>query len=65
MLNATPEKDKLCLLGEFGNIENEFHFQLCCPGYDGIKDVLSRQTFSTGDDLFWLDGYENLICFAL
>ncbi len=41
--NATTEEDRVCLLCDLGEIENEIHFLCHCPIYNGIMSVLFRK----------------------
>ncbi len=62
--NDTPEEDRLCLLSDVGEIENEVHFLFCCPVYDDLREILFTKMSSIYADFFWLDEYEKLeLCF--
>ena len=62
--NATPEEERLCLLCELGEIENEVHFLFYCPTYEDLRDVLFTKMSSVYADFFWLDEYAKLeLCF--
>ena len=62
---GTPEEDRLCLLCDLEEIENEVHFLFYCPVYDELRHRLFVKMSSICVNFFWLDDYERLeLCFS-
>ena len=62
---GTPEEDRLCLLCDLEEIENEVHFLFYCPLYDELRHRLFVKMSSICVNFFWLDDYERLeLCFS-
>ena len=62
--NATPEDDRLCLLCEQIEIENEVYILSYWTVYKDVKDVLLSKMSSIYVDCFWLNDYKRLeLCF--
>ncbi len=56
--NDTAEEDRLCLLCDLGEIEDEFHFLFCCPVYDDLREIIFTKMLSVVVDFSWLAEYE-------
>ncbi len=55
VFNGTPEEDRLCLLCDLGDTENEIHFLFCCPVCDDLRDELFTKMLSIYVDFFCSD----------
>ncbi len=51
-------KQRLCLLCNLGEIENEIHCMFYCPLYDALRDVVFSKMSLLFDCFFHLDEYE-------
>ena len=51
---GTPEEDRLCLLCDLGEVENEIHFVFHCPMYDDLRHDLFEKVFRDHPESFWL-----------
>ncbi len=51
-------EQRLCLLCNLGEIENEIHFMFYCPLYDALRDVVFSKMSLLFDCFFHLDEYE-------
>lgn len=55
-----PEEQRLSLLCDLGQIEDEIHFKFHCPLYDEFRCVFFLKISVLNSSFFYLDDYEKL-----
>ncbi len=57
-LTATPEEERICLLCDLGQADDEVHYLFYCPVYADLKDIFLRKMTLVSTDLFELDDHD-------
>lgn len=58
----TPEENRLCVLCDLGEVENESHFLLYCTHYDDLRESLFLEVKRQISEIFWYADDQKLLC---
>ncbi len=62
--NATREEDRICLLCDLGEVDDDVHFLFYCLVYEDLRNIFFRKVTSDSTDFFELDDHEKCeFCF--